>query len=697
MKKNTDGRRKFLKKSSLGLTGFSVAAWPAINNNDQKPTPDFLQLLTLAGNAREEKERYRLLQAASEQPDVDEETSRHLQELLKIAGLWANGRENAHLYHPETGPGEDGYLCGFFFRKSNLKDYVVPKVPENSPLYPLCCLYRGRMLIWSAIQNAKIRPGFQEEGIRLLKIAREAYPHNPVIGMYLNEPIPWSAAIDNDEKAPRWASLQRETLEKLTDLIHWWIDHRQLPNGSYGGGWGDDCEMWRLWTPVLLGFQDDKMERAQARLSNGMFSLDRMKGGYTSIMSDVEHTAEDTADTITPMMHIAPESPTWKNRALRLAELMKEKWAGTNQRGFLQFKSTYFTSETVDLQPSHACDTVYHPRAVQPALLYWQRTGDKDLEKLFTAWMKTWVDAAERSERGKPAGILPSALHWPSGRVGGIGKEWWRPENYGTDLYNWPSTISMLNNTLLLCYHMTGDDLYLKPLQSMAAIRRKYAGDSSIKTAPEGSIQWCANQIGSFLPDSLAKYRWLTGDTQFDDLLKADADGYMRFVLTGSESALLEGFGNNEEALRYNFESFTSETRFTDRVLRFANGYLIKHFDASLPTFDASFLYTTLTGDYGSPLYFPLNAVRWLTHSKDMAALVKVNKKDQFKADLYHFGLYPRDMGAECYMLSDGKYQLEITQGSDVVQKTEVTIDGQKNQVLFQLPSKQLCTLSLKK
>ena len=27
-------------------------------------------------------------------------------------------------------------------------------------------------------------------------------------------------------------------------------------DGQYGGGWGDDCEMWRWWAPVLLGFDD---------------------------------------------------------------------------------------------------------------------------------------------------------------------------------------------------------------------------------------------------------------------------------------------------------------------------------------------------------------------------------------------------------------------------------------------------------
>jgi len=75
------------------------------------------------------------------------------------------------------------------------------------------------------------------------------------------------------------------------------------------------------------------------------------------------------------MMHLDPDSPLWQQRALRLAELMQERWMGRNDRGFRQFRSIYFSVDTVDDDPARAFYTVYHPRAVQPALLLWQRTG----------------------------------------------------------------------------------------------------------------------------------------------------------------------------------------------------------------------------------------------------------------------------------------------------------------------------------
>ena len=104
-------------------------------------------------------------------------------------------------------------------------------------------------------------------------------------------------------------------------------------------------------------------------LSKALLNQPHMRLGYTTRMSDVEHTAEDSADVITPMMHLDPNNDLWRKRALRLAELMEVLWTSRNERGFLQFQSTYFTANKVDTNPMRACDTVYHPRAV------WHLTG----------------------------------------------------------------------------------------------------------------------------------------------------------------------------------------------------------------------------------------------------------------------------------------------------------------------------------
>jgi hypothetical protein len=415
---------------------------------------------------------------------------------------------------------------------------------------------------------------------------------------------------------------------------------------------------------VLIGFDDPKIRAAQARFSTALLSQKHMQGGYTTQLYDVEHTSEDSADTITPMLHIEPDSPMWKQRALRLAELMETVWTGKNERGNLQFKSTYFSVDKVDPSAQRACDTVYHPRAVQPTLLLWQRTHDRALTQLFTAWMDTWVDAAARAERGKSAGVLPSAIHWPDGTVGGLGEQWWDPENHSSDpLYVFPSAMGQMTHTLLLAFHVTGDEHYLAPIRSMADICLRYAQTPPKVNLEPGTEAWCAAKLNR-LSSVLAKYRLLTGNDEFDALLKSEASPYVQFRFWRKQGPLIDAFKRNADALRVNFPGYTKEVRYTDRVLRLphlfgANGIHAEPV-AGLHAPDPNLLYASVTGDPGSLEYFPLNAVRWLTEPRDLAVLVTDSGTDRLEAKLYHFGQAPRAMAAELYLLRPGRYTLTV-------------------------------------
>jgi hypothetical protein len=481
----------------------------------------------------------------------------------------------------------------------------------------------------------------------------------------------------------------------MAHVIRWWIRHRQAPDGQFGGGWGDDVEMWRVWLPVLVGFEDPEIVEAQRRLAEGLFATERMRGGYTNVMTDVEHTAEDSGDTVTAMMHLLPDDPVWPGRARRIFELFRDLWTGRNRRGHLMFKSTYFTADRVHPDPDLACDTVYHPRAVQPSLLYWQRTGDAEMTRLFGEWMRTWVGAAASSERGKPAGVLPSAIHWPDGRVGGAGESWWDPRNHTEPtLYAWPSAMSMMTRTLLLTAHMSGDASFLEPVRAMARIRAEYLAHP-VEDPEPGSTAWCALRMG-FLAETLAKYRLLTGDRAFDGLLDRDANGYVCLRLGRGRTGLVKDLRRQAEAYGVNREAFCEEVRWTDRLVafrRYANDFL----EEPLPAVDPGFVYGTVTGDPGGALYFPMNAVRWRTGPDDLAALVTDSGTDGLEAELFHFGSAPRPMGAELFLLARGPYAWSLTDGAGVVLAASTfEVSGPRASIRFGLPPRALCALTVR-
>jgi hypothetical protein len=254
------------------------------------------------GDEKQRLERLRKLEATSADPTLRTD----LAALLSYVQVWAEGREMA----------EAGKLADPTQYLSFSVDPLSPSaLRSDSPLYPLFCLYRARNLVARALQGGEPEDiaTYYAAARAFLQEARSAVPDNPIVNMYLNQPIPWQGPTA-DSKAPEWANAQRSALEQLADVVHFWIDQRQMPSGSFGGGWNDDVEMWRNWWPVMLAFADPMAEAAQRKLSTTIFEQEHMKSGYSVVMDVVEHSAEDSADTITPMPYLDPQRSSGRAR-----------------------------------------------------------------------------------------------------------------------------------------------------------------------------------------------------------------------------------------------------------------------------------------------------------------------------------------------------------------------------------------------
>jgi len=658
-------------------------------------------LLDKAGNTDSESERLFYLRQLKKIITLKPNLIPHLnlpdiKKLLHDISLWAELKDCKDIEGARAG--RKGYLNCFLF-----DDSYPHEISKTSPLYPIMCLYRARVLVWFGVEKRKDRQNktLFSQASECFEEVRKTFPENRIAGMYLGERLFWPHKYDFHPKAPEWANLQRKAIEGLTDIIHWWIRERMLKDGQFGGGWGDDCEMWRWWIPIMIAFDDPEITKAQAFFSNALLSQKHMKRGYSSRSSDVEHSAEDTADTITPMLHLRPEKTFWQRKAMSAAKLMESRWTGKNKRGFLQFRNIYLDQPANHRKKkNYAFDTVYHIRVVQPALLLWQQTRDKKLGKLFTAWMDTWTESAMGRSRGKPAGILPPVIHWPDGYSSGdkSSKRWWNPAPGGKKLYNWPSGMQMMTDTLLLSYHMTGRGKYLSPIHSMAKMYQAYL-KNPIRNPRKGSLEWCASKM-RFLVPTLAKYRFLTGDHRYDDILR-QSRGYGEFLITGNKNAVAESLRETAKALSQNFEGFTSEVRFTDRVLKLPKKWFRPMNLPGREMPDTDFLFSTLTGEPGRLAYFPMNAVRWLTSSRDIAALVTQSSQNHFSAELFHFGSAPRKMRAELYLLKPGTYKIILREKGKKDKKKQlrrkIQITAPRTQVQFQLPPQQLCVLEVRK
>jgi len=684
-----------LRPLLLSLTWFLVTSLHA----------EMPPLIQQAGNTDDESERLAVLEKISALSSQDETFGKELGALIEFVKKW-------------NGSGLKFYGASVRGKPHRaIADYDFG-VAKDSPLRPICELYRGRMLAWTLIENSTVRTHpkdskwFKDEAVASFQRVKDAFPKNTVARMYLGEALPWGVVPEKVEGAPEWATLQREQLERLGEIIRWWIMHRQKADtGEFGGGWGDDCEMWRWWAAVLLGFDDPQITAAQLKFSRSAVTRPHLKGGFNTTITDVEHAAEDTTDNLVPLMVLEPENEKWTNWGLKLGDFMSAVWTGKNERGQTQFKSFYFSATETAPQPHRALDVIADVGALHPALLAWQKTGDEKLGAQICAWLDTWVVATARAENGKPAGILPASIRWPSGAVEGAEGKWWepvKPGGYMHSYYLWPSVITEITDALMLAHVMTGKESYLAPLRSMAAIRLKHLKNPVGELKP-GTEAWCADQLAprqnansntGGLVKTLARFKALTGTSEFDELIALEGSEFViRTDEAGKrelEAALRESLG----ALRVNFPGFTSEVRSTDRCMRFVQ------FLAQDYAFDAykgvtqpkhELLYRMVSGDKNAPR-FPQMAVRWLTPPKDIAALVTEASTTKFAAELFHFGKKPREMSAELRQLKPGDYMVSLVVDGKPVKLPESAVKivkGRYTRLSLTLPAGKLATLRI--
>ncbi len=685
-------RKEFIR--DLSRLGTAFAIFPA--NIYRVSSREVSLLIQKVGNTNDEKERAKLLKDIIISEDLNDGDREIFEKLYFISDRWANGKEKYANPGSEGNEGS-GYLCSFI-SKCKIDKFYFPQLEESNLFFPLIAFYRSRMLLANLIQNGQIsmvpenRKMYHDESVRLLEIAAKKFPENKLIQAYLCNYAPWEERVPAHDNAPEWANIQRMALEKLAYLIHWWVDKRQISDGQFGGGWGDDVEMWRNWVPVLFAFSDTKAAESQEKLFEGLYGLSKMERGYTTTMNDVEHTSEEYADPLTCMLTLQPENSVWEKRALQVLDYIEQTWSGENERGQLQFKSTWFNVEEVDHDEKRSCDTPYHTRLVQPLMLIWLRTGHERVAKFATKWLKTWVEATFTAEAGKPLGIVPAAIHWPDGRPSG-GKNWWEPENYHSPLYHYPSQQANMYECFLQAYYMTKDDFYLKPLRFMAEKRLQGVGDQNPEVYTAGSLEWAVSKIKHSLPEILIKYRLITGDDSFDEILEGDSKGYEKFLFDKDIDALTVSLKGLNLSLSLPEIFFTDEVRWTDRLFSFTDKYFNDILETPLPSFNANLLFSSLTGNIGNFKFLPIFGVRWLTKPEKIAVLTKVNERRVFEAELFHFGEQTRAMGARFFNLEDGKYEVQLNKEIILV----VQFKLHARDIYFDMPAQQIVVLQLEK
>lgn len=555
---------------------------------------------------------------------------------------------------------------------------------ESLPFFERALFMRGRLLYWLDLE----RGGTHESasGQRDLTELLKRHPGDTLLRMYNGERI-----LDEEPVAgfvppphtPSWAIAQWEVLTRLKSIAHWWVNVQQAPNGELGGKLGDDVEILRWWSTLVMA-GDETTLRGWKRLADGVWESREIHDGYARLVSDVEHSSEFIADTA-PMMVLSTDDRKYVDRLKHSARHFKDLWTGWTTGGRRHFRSAWFSSTEVDTIPPKNRDVHYNARATKAVRYLAWRTRDPEVIRSLHEWSSAWAHAAMRANKGKPRGIIPASIRFPDEAVNGDEPTWYGA-NMMWDYFDWGSGAAIYDQ-LLFTWTLTGDPSLLEPLESTLALIERYAPIVGVRHAghfPKGSAEWTVARLLSNKNfwNVAGSWRLLKHDSRFDQLIVQHGAQYVKYRLTGEERYLLDAMDDILGQIRYNTPLLTSEVIHTDRV------FVTVHGERSVDQLGA--MIAGLDADESSS---PYAAVTWLNTGEDLAVLVTDATNSKLALKLYSFAETAKSVEMRLWQLEPGEYFLESGIDGRVGKSTRLQVRERGQRVAIGIPPGQLTSV----
>jgi hypothetical protein len=194
---------------------------------------------------------------------------------------------------------------------------------------------------------------------------------------YSLPPVP-----NGKENAPLWAVRQVQLLARVKGFVNWYIDHRQIENGEFGGGLSDDTDLTNTWPGVaLMGGDPDKLadslrRELEACFNNGMFTR-----GLPTIQTDELHTYEEGINCLAQNLILDYGNPRQIERAMETQKAM-ETITGINPAGHRHFRSSYYSGTRIAEDPPWNATKGYSYLVIQPGQLLVDYNGNPEAKKL---------------------------------------------------------------------------------------------------------------------------------------------------------------------------------------------------------------------------------------------------------------------------------------------------------------------------
>ena len=209
---------------------------------------------------------------------------------------------------------------------------------------------------------------------------------------------------------PLWAFRQVEALRHVKYFVNWWVDHRQVENGEFGGGISDDTDLTNTWPGVgLMGCDPDKLGTSLRLQVEAAYRQGMLTNGLCSIQADELHSYEEGLNSLGQNLILNFGSPRMVERAMENARGI-EWLTGINPNGHRLFRSSYYNGLKMATDEPWGYTKAYSYLVLQPTQLLVDFNGNPRARKVLLELADGML--AHRHKNAAGQYTLPTAVRF---------------------------------------------------------------------------------------------------------------------------------------------------------------------------------------------------------------------------------------------------------------------------------------------
>jgi hypothetical protein len=199
---------------------------------------------------------------------------------------------------------------------------------------------------------------------------------------------------------PLWAFRQVEQLRNLKHFVLWYIDHRQIENGEFGGGLSDDGDLTNVWpATALMGCEPEQIKESLSREMDAFYREGMFTNGLPTIQADELHSYEEGIQALGQSLLLDYGDPKQLERAMETSRSVIGL-TGINNAGHRHFRTSYYNGRKMAEEEPWGWSKPSSILVLHPGIMLVDYNGNPQMKKIITELADGFLAHRQKDQSG---------------------------------------------------------------------------------------------------------------------------------------------------------------------------------------------------------------------------------------------------------------------------------------------------------